>query len=191
MRRVAASVVAVSALTLISGCALSNPVQTNVAYMPADGVSTDIGQLAIRDLLLVSSGSGAAVLSGSARNAGSETLTVQLTPQGGAAPTGGSELELGPSEQVNLATKGLQLNGVEAKPGSLVTMAVTSSIGGTAVLRVPVLPAAGPYATLTPSAPGPAATPGGAAGITETVAPTATSDASPTATPTTTATTTS
>lgn len=189
MRRVAASVIAVSALTLTSGCALFNPVQTNVAYMPADGVSADLGQLAIRDLLLVSSGSGAAVLSGAARNAGSEKVTVQMSPQGAAATTGGPELELGPHEQVNLATKGLQLNGVQGKPGSLVLITVTSSAGGTAVLRVPVLAASGPYATLTPSAPAPATTPGGAAGITETAAPTATPTATTTTTPTATATT--
>lgn len=152
LRRIAASVVAVSALTLTSGCAMFNPVETNRAYVPADGVPADIGKLALRDLVLVSDGEGTAVLSGSAINTGNDELTVQLTPQGqDGAAAGGSEIELGPREQVNLATKGLQFSGVEAKPGRLLPVAVQSSAGGTQIVRVPVLGATGPYATVTPA----------------------------------------
>jgi hypothetical protein len=161
MRRVAASVVAVSALTLTSACSMFNPVQTNVPYVQADGVPADIGKLALRDLALVSSGSGEMVLSGSAVNNGSDELTVRLTPQSaaGAAPSGGSELSLKPHEQVNLATKGVQFSDAPGKPGSLVPVSVTSSAGGTTVVRVPILTPSGAYATLTPApAPAPAST---------------------------------
>lgn len=152
LRRVAASVVAVSALTLASGCSLSNPVQTNEPYVPADGVPADVGKLSLRDLVLVSDGKGAAVLSGSAINTGGEKLTVRLTPQGQqGGPAGGSELELGPREQVSLATKGLQFNNVQAKLGTLLPVAVQSSDGGTQIVKVPVLAARGAYATLTPT----------------------------------------
>lgn len=155
MRRVAASVVAVSALTLTSACSMFNPVQTNVPYVQADGVPADIGKLALRDLALVSDGSGELVLSGSAFNNGSDELMVRLTPQSaaGAAPSGGTELSLKPHEQVNLATKGLQFSDAPGKPGSLVPVSVTSSAGGTAVVRVPILTPSGAYATLTPTAP--------------------------------------
>jgi hypothetical protein len=152
LRRAAASVVAVSALTLTSGCAMFNPVQTNQEYVPADGVPADIGKVALRDLVLVSDGEGTAVLAGSAINTGTEDVTVQLSPQGeGGAPAGGSELELGPREQVNLATEGLQFSDVTAKPGRLVPVAVRSSDGGTTVVQVPVLAATGAYATVTPA----------------------------------------
>lgn len=150
LRRVAASVVAVSALTLTSGCAMFNPVQTNQTYVPADGVPADIGTLALRDLVLVSDGEGTAVLSGSAINTGSDELTVQLTPQGQDGAGGGSEIKLGPREQVSLATKGLQFSDIQAKPGTLLPVAVQSS-AGTQIVRVPVLPATGPYATVTPA----------------------------------------
>ncbi len=151
LRRVAASVVAVSALTLTSGCAMFNPVQTDQAYVPADGMPADVGKLALRDLVLVADGEGTAVLSGSAVNTGGDRITVQLTPQGqqGAA-TGGSELELGPREQVNLSTKGLQFSDVEAKPGTLLPVAIQSSDGGTQIVKVPVVKATGSYATITP-----------------------------------------
>ncbi len=152
LRRVAASVVAVSALTLTSGCAMFNPVTTDMAYVPADGVPADVGKLALRDLLLVTDGEGTAVVSGSAVNTGSDPLTVRLTPQGQQGAGGGSEIELGPREQVSLVSKGLQFSGVEAKPGTLLPVAVQSSDGGTQIVRVPVLSATGYYATVTPSA---------------------------------------
>ena len=80
-------------------------------------------------------------------------MTVQIAAQPSAtrdpstSPQGGSELQLGPREQVDLATKGLQLADVTAKPGTLVPVSVTSSTGGTTVVSVPVLPAVDYYAT--------------------------------------------
>jgi hypothetical protein len=152
LRRAAASVVAVSALTLTSGCATFNPVQTNEQYVPADGVPADIGKVALRDLVLVSDGKGAAMLAGSAINTGTEKVSVQVSPQGeGGAQAAGAQLDLGPREQVSLATKGLKFSDVTAKPGRLVPVAVRSSDGGTTVVQVPVLTATGPYATVTPA----------------------------------------
>ncbi len=69
------------AVTLTAGCQVFSPVQTDVAYAPADGVPVDIGQLALRDLVLVGDGSGEAVVSGSAVNLGGETITMQLQPE--------------------------------------------------------------------------------------------------------------
>jgi hypothetical protein len=117
-------------------------------------VPATVGQLAVRDLALVGDGTGTLVVSGSAINLGNDTMTVQIAPQAGAdaaAPPSGSELELAPREQVNLTTKGLQLSDVKTKPGGLVPVVVTSSSGGTTVVKVPVLPAKGYYATVTPA----------------------------------------
>lgn len=162
--------IALAALT--SGCAVFSPVQTNVPYVPADGVPADVGQLSIRNLALVDNGSGRMVVAGSAINLGSEDLSVRLAPQ--VTPdstdiTTGSELSLGPREQVDMGTKGLTFGGVTSKPGTVIKVTVTATPGGTTVVTVPVLPAVGYYSTLTPAPTG-------------TSAPTATTEAMPTPT---------
>jgi hypothetical protein len=150
--------IALAALT--SGCAVFNPVQTNVPYVPADGVPADVGQLAIRNLALVDDGSGQMVVAGSAINLGTEDLSVRLAPQ--VTPdstdiTTGSELSLGPREQLDMGTKGLAFGGVTSKAGSVIKVTVTSTPGGTTVVTVPVLTAVGYYSTLTPAPTGTAA----------------------------------
>lgn len=177
-RRVASAAVAglaVTALTgLTSGCMIFNPVQTDIPYVPGDGVQADVGQLAVRDLALIGDGSGRAVVSGSVINRGSQPMTVQLALSSGdgAAPIGGVKVQLANREQLALATRRLVLDSVPAKPGSVVSMSVTAEPGGTTIVTVPVLPATDYFATVTPSG-----------------APTATSTAASPATPTTTPTT--
>jgi hypothetical protein len=144
--------VALAAVT--TGCQVNSPVQTNEQYVPADGVPANVGQLALRDLALVGDGKGTVVISGSAINLGQQDMTVQIAAQAdpnAATPPTGSELQLGPREQVNLTTKGLQLSAVTAKPGAIVPVTVTSSTGGTTVVKVPVLAPVGYYATVTPA----------------------------------------
>ncbi|GAA6527389.1 hypothetical protein [Intrasporangium sp. DVR] len=185
-RRAAAALGGLAVATLASGCMVFNPVQTDVAYEPADGVSADVGDLAIRDLLLVGSAEGTAVVSGAAFNGGTEPVTLQVTPQGEGAGTG-SEIKLRAREQVDLSTKGLHFDGIDAKPGSIVPLAVTTQPGGTTIVNVPVVLATGPYASLTaPPAPtaSPTSEPTATATATATDTPTATSTDTPTGTST-------
>lgn len=152
-----ATVGAAAVALLASGCAVFSPVTTNLQYDPADGVPATVGDLALRDLVLVG-GDGEAVVSGSAVNLGHETLTVQFTAiatDQQTEPAGGSEITLKPREQVDLATKGLVLQGVTAKPGSIAGLGITSRTGGAVVVNVPVLRAVGAYATVTPTVPAP------------------------------------
>ncbi|AXG14350.1 hypothetical protein [Intrasporangium calvum] len=183
-RRVAAALGGLAVAALASGCMVANPVQTDVPYEPADGVSADVGDLAIRDLLVVGSGEGTAVVSGAAFNGGTEPVTLRVTPQGAASGTG-SEIEVAPRQQLNLATKGLHFDGVDAKPGSIVSLSITTRPGGTTIVSVPVVTAAGPYATLTaPPAPTPAPTTPTTPATTEpTAEPTTSSTGTPTETP--------
>lgn len=154
VRRVSAILAGVALAAVTTGCQAFSPVQTDNQYVPADGVPANVGKLAVRDLVLVGDGNGTVVISGSALNLGSDPMTVQIAPQAPAdatTPPAGSELELAPHEQVNLTTKGLQLSDVKTKPGGLVPVVVTSSTGGTTVVKVPVLPAKDYYATVTPA----------------------------------------
>ncbi|MEO7448339.1 MAG: hypothetical protein ABI336_08705 [Humibacillus sp.] len=157
LRRALAAGAGIAVALVASGCQVNSPLQTDVQYRPADGTPAMVGQLAVRDLVLVGDGSGPAVISGNAVNLGDQPITVQLAAQpsgteaAAAAPSGGSELQLGPHEQVNLATKGLQLSGVKVQPGRLVPVSVTSSTGGTTIVSVPLLPPVEYYSTLTPA----------------------------------------
>ncbi|WP_323101032.1 hypothetical protein [Intrasporangium sp. YIM S08009] len=153
-RRVSALAAGVALAAVTAGCQVNSPVQTDVQYVPADGVPADVGQLAVRNLVLVGEGNGPAVVTGSAINLGTDQMTVKFQPQaaqGAATAPTGSEVSLGPREQVDLATKGLQISGVTSKPGTLVPVTITSSTGGTTVAEVPVLPATGYYSTATPA----------------------------------------
>src|SRR3954447_19184221 len=153
-RRVSTVLAGVALAVVTTGCQVTNPVQTNAPYQPADGVQADVGQLAVRDLVLVGNGTRPVVISGSAYNYGNQDLTVQIAPQpdpNATTPPSGSELQLRPYEQVDLSTKGLQLTGITTRPGGLVPMTLTSSAGGTTVVRVPVLPVSGYYSTVTPA----------------------------------------
>ncbi len=157
LRRAVAAGAGLAVVGVTAGCQVNNPLTTNIHYAPADGVQADVGDLAIRDLVLVGDGSGPLVVSGNATNRGADAMTVQLAAQPGAtqeptAPSpGGSEIQLGPREQVDLATKGLQLTGVSSKAGTLVPVSITSSTGGTTIVSVPVVPAVDHYATVTPA----------------------------------------
>ncbi|MEO7131669.1 MAG: hypothetical protein ABIZ07_09880 [Dermatophilaceae bacterium] len=151
-RRTFVALASATALTAVaSGCSMFSPVQTNVPYDPADGVSASVGPLDVRDLLLVGTGTGPAVISGSALNTGDQDLTVQFASEEGGATSGGAELQLAPREQVDLSTKGLTLNGITAKAGAVTNIMVNSSVGGQTVVGVPVLAPAGYYATITPA----------------------------------------
>ncbi len=147
------------AVALTAGCQVFSPVQTDVPYAAADGVPVDVGQLALRDLVLVGDGKGEAVVSGSAVNLSGESITMQLQPEADpatGAASGGSQLDLKPREQVNLADRSLQLSGITARPGSIINVKITASTGGTTLAQVPLLPPLNYYSTITPT---PATTP--------------------------------
>ena len=80
-RRVVDVLAGVALAVVTTGCQVNSPVQTDAPYVPADGVPADVGDLAVRDLVLVGDGTGTAVVSGSAINLGDEAMTVQIAPQ--------------------------------------------------------------------------------------------------------------
>ena len=153
-RRVAAALAGVALATVTAGCELNSPLQTAASYQPADGVSANVGDLALRDLALIGDGTGPAVVNGSAYNYGKQDVTLQISPQAdpnAATPPSGSEVQLKPFEQVTLASKGLQLSQVSVKPGRMIPLKITSSTGGTTVVKVPVLAPTDYYSTVTPA----------------------------------------
>lgn len=141
--------VAAAALGL-SGCQVTNPIQTDQPYTPADGVAVDLSKVQIRNLVVVSDRKGGpGTLSGSVVNQGNQPVTVTFAGEGGAnaelqVPAYGEE-SISSSSPVTLST-------VNADPGGVTTLQVTTQGAGTNIVQVPVLPAQGYYATLAPTA---------------------------------------
>jgi hypothetical protein len=136
-----------------AGCQVFSPLQTDYQYAPGDGVEANLGGLAIRDLVLVVNGSGEAVVSGGVLNQGDQPVTLQFTPQQEGGTSGsGTEVQVKPGQEVDLSRQGLQLSDVTAQAGSLLPVQVQSNEAGTTLLNVPVVAAAGYYATVTPAA---------------------------------------
>ncbi len=151
-RVAAASLSGLAVIGLTAGCMVFSPVQTTVAYDPADGNAANIGAVALRDLSLVGGG-GQAVISGGAINEGDTRVTVQVALQASdGSVAGGSEFQLAPREQVDLSTRNLVLSDVAARPGAVTTLRVTADPGGTTVITVPVLASVRYLSTVTPTA---------------------------------------
>lgn len=159
-RRLAAAGLALAAALSLSACQISSPVTTDMNYDPADGVSVDAGDVAVRDLLVVSEGNGAAgVVSGLVVNNGTEptevTLAVNTEGQASAlSPT----VTVDPGKSVRLDGAGpdgsgtpVQVPAVDAGPGGTLTIVVQTSLGEGGSGLAPVLLPDGPYGDLVSS----------------------------------------
>jgi hypothetical protein len=140
--------VAGAALAL-SACQTQSPIQTDVAYVAADGVPVDLGSVQLRDLVVISGGKDkAGVLSASVSNSGSEAQRISFAlPQGQpvyAESPAHSERRLSDGAQV-------QLPAVPVNAGDVVTLRVQSASAPAVVVVVPVLKASGYYASLGPT----------------------------------------
>ena len=141
--------VAAAALGL-SGCQVTNPIQTDKPYTPGDGVAVDLSQVQIRNLVVVSDRKGGAgTLSGSVVNRGGQSVTVNFAGEGGAS----ANLQVPAYGEESISTTSpVTLSTVNADPGGVTTLQVTTQGAGTNIVQVPVVPADGYYATLAPTA---------------------------------------
>ena len=171
-RRPAALMLAAAALVgMLAGCGLS-PIQTTIAYDPSDGVSARVGDVQVRNLLVVGTTADApGIISGVLLNGGTAAVTVTLASGTSApvpvdVPAGGS-VQLGatgadPAATTAPGTPGravARLSAVGAPAGAVIAVTLTSAGGGTTTVQVPVVPPTNQYASLTPSAAAPSAGP--------------------------------
>ena len=152
-----------AALPILAGCGPSN-VGTSTPYDPSDGVSTSVGAILARNLVLVGSVAGQpGLVSGVLLNESAAAITVSLASGQAQAvsvdvPAGGSVL-LGasPSDPAATPVAGAAINAVVqfdalAKPaGAVVPLSLSTPGGGTTTVQVPVLPATFEYAGITPA----------------------------------------
>lgn len=136
--------------TLLGGCAVFNPQQTDYAYQAADGVNVTFGDLDVRGLAVIADSKGApGVLIGQLVNTSNDDLDVSLASEGSqptqvTVPRHGSLSLGGDGESVTLSS-------VAAAPGDVISIQVSTSATGQNVATVPVLPALGYYKDLTPA----------------------------------------
>lgn len=136
--------------TLLGGCAVFSPVQTDYVYQPADGINASFGDLDLRGVLVVADAEGGpGSVVGQLVNNGTEAVDVSIGTADGPAPEPvtvepGSSLSLGEDSSVTLAS-------VPAAPGSVVPLQVSTPGTGVNVVGVPVLPALDYYEDSKPS----------------------------------------
>lgn len=139
------------ALLVLSGCAAFSPRQTDVPYQPADGVAVDLGDVEVRNLVLVAGEKdGPATVSAQVVNNGDKAETVEIASEKGGAP---ASVKVAPGQSTVLPGKGaqVQVDPGEATPGELATLTVSSTSTDGSPVEVPVVEADGYYKTLSPT----------------------------------------
>ncbi|QDO87646.1 hypothetical protein FNH13_04245 [Ornithinimicrobium ciconiae] len=157
-RRLAASGLALAAALTLSACQISSPVTTDMGYDPADGVSVDAGDIAVRDLLVVSEGAGApGVVSGLVVNNAEEPAEVTLSiAVDGQTQTLTPTVSVDPGQAVRLDGGGdssaqMTIPSVSQSAGGNVEILVQSSLGEADNGIAPVMLPTGYYSDLAPS----------------------------------------
>ena len=152
--QVLAAATLAGAVLALSGCQVASPIQTSVPYQPADGVAVDLGDIQIRDLVVVSDAKGGAgTLSGLVVNKGSGSVVVTFASGPGvdestqASIPPGTPTRLSGVEGANPVT----IPSIAAAPGDMVKLIVSTPAAGAPEVSVPVLLPAGYYASITPA----------------------------------------
>lgn len=175
--RIAASaVLAIAILSGTVGCGLMAPQATTIQYDAGDGVGGEVGEVAIRNAILITEDGKSANLvvtivnnGDSAHNlnvqyeAGTEKVTTSLTVDANSSVTVGTP-----------DAPAIILDGVDAEPGTLFPVYMQYGNETGVELLVPVLDGSmGAYSTLAPTAtPTPTATPAATPAATPTPTPT-------------------
>lgn len=149
--------VAVAGLTL-AGCSATNQITTEDVYSASDGVRFELGDVRGSNLhVLVAAEGDPGTLQGGLINDGTEDRSVTL-----AIGDDETVVELGPKETVLLGVADAEGEGyaevtfpaVDAPPGGLVPVTISTPEDGSIVQQVPVLDGTLPeYASQVPTAP--------------------------------------
>jgi hypothetical protein len=167
---------AMSALVLTTGCAAGNNAQTLQPYAPADGVVANSGSIRVLDALVVADASGTTgVVSLTIVNRGNQenSLTDLSSPDGTVDLTGTRALPAGVAVRFGATTEpSATISDLKTQPGRTIKLTFAFAHSLPITLETLVVPATGPYASLTPAPEPP----------TPTDTPTDTSSPSPSAT---------
>lgn len=157
--RAAASIaLAVAVAAGLAGCNMISPQRTNMAYDASDGVGVSVGDLELRNVLVLAEAEDGL-------NAEQGTLIASVVNHSGEAGTitvssGSARAEIPVEATDGITAVGyddgptVDLTGIELPVGGTIEITFTSAGGATATANVPVLDGAlAEYATLIPTAP--------------------------------------
>lgn len=131
---------AAAAALLVSGCAVFSPVQTDEPYIPADGVPLTIPGLTLRNLAVVTgTDAGTGVLIGQVVNETGSAVDVSFGIEGGGQASAPTTVAAYSGDTISDTSEQVELPGVPAPPGAMVTLTVTTAEAGQNVVQVPVL----------------------------------------------------
>lgn len=152
-RRALIALATVGLLSLTSGCALWSNVTTQRPAVLSDGVSASVGDVGVRNLLVIGDEGKEGVVSGALVNLGTRQATVTVTTEGAAQPV---QVPVPVGGLVTLGGEGTDATVVvgelKVPAGALMAVQLSSPAGGQVSVRVPVLPSSSYYATVTPPA---------------------------------------
>lgn len=159
-----------------SACGFFAPQATTIHYDASDGVSGNVGDIAVRNALLITDDDGAANFIVTVVNQGEKAQSVKVQYEaGGDKVTRSINVQGNAIESLGADSPALTIDDFDGKPGSLFPVFVQYGDATGVELLVPVLDGAlSQYSTLVPT---PEPTP------VATVTPTATPEPTPTAAP--------
>lgn len=142
-RAIAAGALALTAMVGVAGCQY----QTLQQYTPADGVNVNVGDVMVRNLVIVVTEPGEGVLLGTLVTHQTDTLDsvkgVALSPNGEPAGalqvTSTGTVTVNPTEPLLLLDKGIRVSSTNLRAGLTARVELTFAKGGTVTTNVPVL----------------------------------------------------
>jgi len=144
---------ALAGVMALSGCQVMSPRQTDVPYQPADGVAVDLGDVQVRDLVVVSGAKDAVgTLSAMVVNKGATAITVTFA-LGVDGSSASAEIPAGTQTRLS-GVEGkapLTLPAIPSAPGGIVKVSVATPAAGASNVSVPVLLPEGYYSEITPA----------------------------------------
>ncbi|KNX38209.1 hypothetical protein VV01_15360 [Luteipulveratus halotolerans] len=145
---------ALGAAVLLSSCQSLSEQTTDLKYDAADGVSSSVGALQLSDVLVVTTGKGAAGhLSGMVTNNGESAAQLQISPTGGqpqtitVPPLTAVRLDGKPSGDGTAKVPAVTVPSVNVEPGAMLPITFGTGSAGSSPVQVPVLLDHPPYGT--------------------------------------------
>ncbi|MGP0224943.1 MULTISPECIES: hypothetical protein [unclassified Paenarthrobacter] len=165
---IAAAAIGVGLLS-VTGCGFVNAQQTNHQYSASDGIKADLGQLQLRNILIVASGENEpGRVIGAVFNNGSSDATLTINGANGAQ----TEIPVKANSEtyLNTGADAAILSTAGTIPGGLTPVTIRSG-SDSATVNVPVVDGTLPeYQEYLPTTPSPTATPSSTATSTESAA---------------------
>lgn len=141
--RARAGAAALLAVLATTGCSYTSPFQTDETMSLGDGVPVDVGDLEMRNLVVVSGEEGGeGTLTGTVVNTGTEDVQLRVALAEGGEPV---TADIPPGEVVRLGQgeDAVTLAQVPAPPGAMTDMTVATGASDVTPVLVPVLPPIG------------------------------------------------